>query len=318
MTRVLVFDVGKSGCRAALFDGDQRVTQADVAGSSGVADPHGARAAVQAMCAAGDQVGVGVVDAICAGLAGFAGAQDRADELASVLSSHFDTSAVALTSDMTTSHAGALDGRSGVVVAAGTGAVALGIDEQGGTVICDGWGYLLGDDGSGYAIGRAGLSSALRASDGRGGSNALLDRAQRRFGALRGLPALVHGAGDPPRLIASFARDVHAVASAGDEVAIAIWRDAGHELARTAAAAAQRLFDAGAQFDVAATGGLFGAGDLLTEPFEAELARRVPTGRLVPRSGDALDGGRLIATRTDLPHAALTMWPLTGSRTEDP
>lgn len=315
MTRVLVFDVGKTGCRAALFDGEERVAEAVVPGRSGVVDPDGARAAVQAMRAAGEQVGAAVVDAICAGLAGFASAQDRADQLASGLSRHFDTSAIALTSDMATSHAGALDGRPGVVIVAGTGAVALGIDADGASATCDGWGYLLGDDGSGYAIGRAGLSSAVRASDGRGGSTALLDRARRRFGTLRGLPALIHGADNPPRLIASFARDVHAAATAGDEVATGIWRHAGRELARTAAAAAHQVFAAGVGFDMAATGGLFAAGPLLTAPFEAEVTARAPAGRLVPCSGDALDGGRLIAMRTDLPHAALTVQPRRARRT---
>jgi N-acetylglucosamine kinase-like BadF-type ATPase len=84
------------------------------------------------------------------------------------LARRFATNSIVLASDITTSHAGALGGAPGVVVAAGTGAAALALDQEGRSAICDGWGYLLGDEGSGYAIGRAGLASALREHDGRG------------------------------------------------------------------------------------------------------------------------------------------------------
>jgi N-acetylglucosamine kinase-like BadF-type ATPase len=49
----------------------------------------------------------------------------------------------------------------GVAVISGTGSVALARASDGRTARCGGWGYLLGDEGSGYAIGRAGLQHAL-------------------------------------------------------------------------------------------------------------------------------------------------------------
>lgn len=51
--------------------------------------------------------------------------------------------------------------RHGVVVAAGTGVVTLGVGPE-GVARVDGWGHLLGDAGSAYWIGRAGLDAALR------------------------------------------------------------------------------------------------------------------------------------------------------------
>ena len=54
-------------------------------------------------------------------------------------------------------------------MAAGTGTVCVA--RRGERLVkVDGWGSLLGDAGSGFAIGRAGLDSALRHADGRGGS----------------------------------------------------------------------------------------------------------------------------------------------------
>ena len=50
----------------------------------------------------------------------------------------------------------------GVALIAGTGSVAFGRAADGRTIRCGGWGYLLGDEGSGYAIGRAALRLAPR------------------------------------------------------------------------------------------------------------------------------------------------------------
>ena len=58
---------------------------------------------------------------------------------------------------------------SAVVLVAGTGSVSMSYKKESGQFVrtsrAGGWGYLLGDDGSGYGIGREALRSALRASD---------------------------------------------------------------------------------------------------------------------------------------------------------
>ena len=97
--------------------------------------------------------------------------------------------------------------RSGAVVAAGTGAVCVARRGERMAKV-DGWGSLLGDAGSGFAIGRAGLDAALRAADGRGEQTALLAAAERRFGRLPQLAERVYGAPVPTRAIAGFAADV--------------------------------------------------------------------------------------------------------------
>src|SRR5579864_6209298 len=62
--------------------------------------------------------------------------------------------------------AGALGGRPGIVVVAGTGSVALGIDERGRRVRVGGWGFLFGDEGSAFWIARRALSFAMAREDG--------------------------------------------------------------------------------------------------------------------------------------------------------
>lgn len=71
---------------------------------------------------------------------------------------------------------GGLENAQGVALIAGTGSIALGRDALGVTARAGGWGYALGDEGSGYALGHAGLIAATRAADGRGPATSLLDR----------------------------------------------------------------------------------------------------------------------------------------------
>src|SRR5690625_4536372 len=62
-------------------------------------------------------------------------------------------------------YAGTL-GRPGIVQIAGTGSITYGINEKGCRGRVGGWGHLVGEEGSGYAIGHAGLQAAFSAYDG--------------------------------------------------------------------------------------------------------------------------------------------------------
>ncbi|MGW6499435.1 BadF/BadG/BcrA/BcrD ATPase family protein [Nonomuraea angiospora] len=119
---------------------------------------------------------------------------------------------VLITTDVVTSHAGAFAGGEGVVLAAGTGAIALGVGD--GIRQVDGWGYLYGDAGSGFWIGRRGLDAAFRGFDGRAEPGPLTERAQAVFGDLAGLPERLYLAPDAVARIARFA--VHVLELAGD------------------------------------------------------------------------------------------------------
>lgn len=243
-----------------------------------------------------DRLGTAVIGA--AGLATLGDAL-RA-ELPAALEREFGIGRVALVGDAVTAYVGALGPRPGVVVAAGTGLIAMGTD-----LTCwrraDGWGHLLGDCGSGAWIGRAGLEAALRAYDGRsGGSAGLLARAEELFGPMRGLPGKLYPRPDRPAVLASFAPHVAACAD-GDPVAADILRAAARHMAESAAA----VCPGAGEPQVALTGGLFKMGDPLVVPLEEELSKRLPHARLVPAAGDPLAGSVRIAT--DLATGSLTL-----------
>ena len=243
------------------------------------------------------------IDAVCAGLAGMLGGASHAPEVAERLARTLGLKRVVLTGDVVAAYAGALGAVPGVVVAAGTGAVALGVSADtpgtggvpGTWVRTDGWGHLLGDAGSGYWIGRRGLDEALRAHDGRNGSAVLAGMAENHVGPLATIPQRLAAAASPAAAVAAFAIQVADAARRGDAPARAIWTEAAGELATSAAACARRLFPSGAPVPISWSGGLFAAEDLLLGPFLERLSELVPDAIPTPPAGDALDGAASLA-----------------------
>jgi N-acetylglucosamine kinase-like BadF-type ATPase len=270
--------------RALLIDGGQ-------SGSRGRYEPGGETVSAPGLARRGRDYGTlralrrDDVDVVAAGLTGFDG---DAGAVARALGAP-----VIVTNDAVTAYLGALGAVAGVVVVAGTGAIALACGGDGSWARADGYGSMLGDDGGGFWIGRRALALALRARDGRpDGSAELLARAESHFGE-RIVPA-VYDAADPVAAVASFVPDVAAAARDGDPVARGLWTRAGRELARTAAAAAAQVRAPVCSWG----GGLFAAGDLLLAPFEAELARLGLALR--PPSGGPLDGAAVLLERPPL------------------
>ncbi|MGW1025237.1 N-acetylglucosamine kinase [Streptomyces sp. NPDC002577] len=176
----------------------------------------------------------------------------------------------------------------GLALVAGTGAVAARITGRVCTAIADGDGWLLGDDGSGFWIGRGAVRAALRMADGRGGPTVLAvsvgralglpgdvlpyegevaapewSRAQREAYRMHLLPAVM---AQPPVRLARFAPLVAEAARDKDAVAQAILDEAADRLADTVSALEPRPGER-----VVATGGLLGPDGPLTAPLTTRL-----------------------------------------------
>ena len=250
----------------------------------------------------GSPGGVGV------GLSGFEIAgQPELERITELIRAHVGAAPVTIATDGATSLLGALEGRPGGVVAAGTGTVAMAHDGASWAKV-DGTGSLLGDAGSGFAIGRAGVDSALRLHDGRGGSEALAEAAATHFGPLDELPLRLSRADPPTRALAGFAAEVARVAAAGDPAALEILAEAGRELALSGCAALDRVFARDTPATLSCTGNVFRAGPALTDEFAATVERRRPGTRVEPAVGGSLDGAALLAERTDLDPVPGVLW----------
>jgi N-acetylmuramic acid 6-phosphate etherase len=296
----LAVDAGQTEVRAALT-GERGPVSATAPGVLRLGAETGPDDVAAALLAAVAGLGVLPEPAPPAGigLSGFeAATEDDLRRVRDLLRHELGLGRLAIASDGLTSLLGALGDRPGAVVAAGTGAVCVARNGERMTKV-DGWGSLLGDAGSGFSIGRAGLDAALRHLDGRGGSAALLSAAERRFGPATELPSHIHTAPVPTRAVASFAAEVAAEAASGDEVAAAILRDAGRELAASACAALGRLFTADEEAAVSYTGNVFLAGPALLGPFTERVQKGRPGTEVVPPAGDSLTGAALLAERAE-------------------
>ena len=97
---------------------------------------------------------------------------------------------IVVCSDCAIALVGGIGHASGIAVISGTGSIVFGQNRQGQTKRVGGWGYLLGDEGSGYDIAIRGLQAALKFYDGRGEHTTLAEKFQVHLG-LKNLEELV-------------------------------------------------------------------------------------------------------------------------------
>ena len=202
---------------------------------------------------------------------------------------------VAVAHDATTSYLGALGDRPGAVVASGTGVVTLAVGPTSVRRV-DGWGHLLGDAGSGFWIGRAGMDAAMRAFDGRGEPTVLLDRFTELFPDPAA--AYIELQADERRVsrIASFSKVVDEAAAAGDQVALGVVVAGGRELATSVLAGlAQVGLLEGPPPPVCALGNVLRS-DRIRNAFIERLRTRWPGLELTAPAGTGLDGAELAAS----------------------
>lgn len=236
-----------------------------------------ASAAVAAEKAEG--IGVGLAGVESAGLE---------KPLVAALEERFGPGRVLVTTDARIALAGASAGEPdgpGVVLIAGTGAIAYGRNRLGDEARAGGWGPLLGDEGSGYAIARQGLAAVVRDLDGRGPHTAIRDllfASERGIHSLEELLAKIYRSSGGAVDVAAYFPIVLSAARTGDSEARRILREAGQELALAAVTVIRKLGLEKDAFPVSTVGGVFAAGDLLLAPLLSALREAAPDARVGP------------------------------------
>ncbi len=272
---------------------------ARVEGEAGLVDVRepAARAGSLAALArrAADAAGAPGVDALCCGLAG-AGREPERLALEEALRATGVAGRVRVTTDAEAAMADAFGtGGTGILVIAGTGSIAWGRDARGRTARTGGWGLLLGDEGSAYALGMEALHAVVRAHDGRGNPTTLTPAVLRATGA----PAperLIGWTADAAKGdIAALAPLVCDAAAAGDIAAKSILTSAAHELASHVLALNARLGPWPEPPLLALTGRLLAPGGALREPVIAAVERLLVPVRPLERAVDAAAGAARLA-----------------------
>ena len=192
--------------------------------------------------------------AACFGLAG-AGRKTEQERIAAWALQEQLAHQVRVTGDAEPILAAASPENWGIALIIGTGSLAWGRNQAGETARCGGWGYLLGDNGSAYAIALAGLQSAMRAADGRGPATSLLSHFQQELQAATppDLIDRVYGPEMTRERLANLAQIVFQAADS-DAVARSIISRAAEELTEIVAVLRSRLGFAAGQYALAIAG----------------------------------------------------------------
>jgi N-acetylglucosamine kinase-like BadF-type ATPase len=233
-------------------------------------------------------------DAVALGIAG-AGRPRDAETLREILRRIGFRERVVVTNDAHIAFVAGSPARVGYAVVCGTGSIAWGRNAAGETARAGGWGWRLGDEGSGFWIGERAARAVLRAADGRGPATALTGALLRHFGLSRPedvVHAVYEEAGSRHPM-ALFAVPVEEAARRGDAVAAAILEDAAAELGRAGESVAARLGLAGAPYDVVLSGGTFRALATLQERVARRLA--APDASVRPLAAEPAEGAVALA-----------------------
>lgn len=186
---------------------------------------------------------------------------------------------------------GAMDGP-GMAVIAGTGSICFGKNAAGETARSGGYGHLIDDGGSGYALGRDVFSAAVQALDGRSEDHAILDAVLEKLGSAEAgaIVSFVYKGTTDKAAIARFSAIALELAKSGNQRACKILELGAEELHALAAAVQRRLNLQGCP--IALLGGLLSEGNAYRRRVEARLS---PLGPVIYPAHDALWGAAQMA-----------------------
>ncbi len=212
--------------------------------------------------------------AICLGMAGVDRPQD-VDVVRGIMQRIGSKARVLIVNDALIALVAGIGDAPGVVIVAGTGSIAYGRNGGDESARAGGWGHVLGDEGSGYWVGRLALRAVLRQAEGRGRPTRLTSRLLQRY-RLQEAQDLVHEIyyrSPHPSTIAALSAEVQGAADEGDEIALGILDSGARELAASGVSVARRLDLTAHDFDVVLAGGIMrnvprladGVGDRLRE-----------------------------------------------------
>ncbi len=179
---------------------------------------------------------------ICIGAAGTSNPAVRTQIMENVREFGYECS-VSVLGDEETAFAGALEGTSGAILIAGTGSICYGRDLEGNTYRSGGFGHIIDDAGSGYAIARDMLTAVVRAQDGRGEPTVLADMvfSYLNIGTIEELVGYLYHPGRSKKEIAQLSILIKAAYDAEDPAAIRIVKNCAAELAELASPVLKRI-----------------------------------------------------------------------------
>jgi N-acetylglucosamine kinase-like BadF-type ATPase len=242
------------------------------------------------------------VRAACVALAGADREAERA-QIAAWCAERAIAERVVLTNDADPILAAASPDNWGIALIAGTGSFAFGRNRAGVSARCGGWGYLFGDEGSGYATALAGLRAAARAADGRSEPTQLLTLLQTRLqvSTPQDLIGAIYRPEMQRRQIADLAEVVLTAWQLGDAAAREIVTAAAADLAQLVQTLANKLQLPAGKFPLAMAGGILLNYPALRSAVENNLANTPAAPGPVTLVPEPVRGAVILARQALMP-----------------
>jgi N-acetylglucosamine kinase-like BadF-type ATPase len=295
---VLGLDVGGTKTQCLLADGDGRILNA-ARGPGANIRAIGERQTETVLQSVIHAVTGGApipLAAICIGMAGVDRQEDAA-VVQRIVQRLVPIARTLVVNDALIALQAGVDDAPGIVIVSGTGSMAYGRNAGGRAARAGGWGYVLGDEGSGYWVGLLALRAVVRATDGRGSPTALTAIVLNHFGVAhpRQLVQEIYAHERAPSQIAALAQYVQAAFDDGDPVARDILQGAARELSASAGSVCSQLSMSGEAFTFLLAGGTFQAIPWLKTALLERLRGIAPRSRVEPLLDDPAVGAVRLA-----------------------
>ena len=233
---------------------------------------------------------------VCMGIAGV-DREDDARVVTAIMRRISHGSRVLVVNDALIALVAATGDLPGIVIVAGTGSIAYGRNARGQAARAGGWGHMIGDEGSGYWIGRQALAAAVREVDGPGPRTTLTEDVLAHFGAAdaEGLVRIVYNREVPRANVATLGPTVQRARDRGDAVAMQILERAADELALAAASVTARLEMRGDAFSFVLAGSMFRVVPSLVDELRTRLGEVAPRADVKPLDVEPATGAVTLA-----------------------
>jgi len=180
-----------------------------------------------------EKINFKAIESIGIGLAGVGRAENK-ERLQKIINDNFfskgkELQKIKIFTDAEITLEGAFNGKAGAILIAGTGSIIYGKNESEKIFRVGGFGKTIGDEGSGYAIGRKGLAAIAKYFDGRGKKTSLVKKISKQFG-IQDSNQLINKIHTENFDIAAAAKLVIDCADEGDDICINILDQESDEL----------------------------------------------------------------------------------------
>lgn len=231
---------------------------------------------------------------ICAGLAGYGRNQDIRKKIEKICEQCFAPHTFVIKNDAEIALEGALDGKDGILLIAGTGSIALA-KKNNNYYRCGGWGYQIGDEGSAYWIAKKLLQAYSMQSDGRMPKTSLLPYLKEacamrdEYDMIAYVSDSLEGKRDKIAKLAIYAYDL---AQQNDSVALSIYKETAEHLWKLIDAL-QPIFNN--KILVSYAGGVWKANEYILKPLRDLCSKEIELSKPLH---EPMYGAYLIAKHT--------------------